>query len=92
MTLKKRKPEEIPYVLIGIFIERVTPFLMEFFDDIAALKYPKSKLGLYIHNAIDYHEDLVNKFIATARESKYAHVIKLPNTGYMEPKARELGM
>ena len=39
-------------MLIGIFMEHPTAFSTEFLDNIAALKYPKSRIDLFIHYAV----------------------------------------
>ena len=38
--------------MIGLFLEQPTPFIREFFQHIAALNYPKSRIDLYIHNKV----------------------------------------
>ena len=83
-----------PLVLIGLFIERPTPFLDEFFEYITQLKYPKSRIGLFIRNNVDHHNSQVSKFIKSIDEQKlkYTHVVELPKSDYPEWKARELGM
>lgn len=43
---------ELPPLTMAIFIEKATPFLDEFFDDILAIEYPKKKIDLFIHNAV----------------------------------------
>lgn len=52
-----------PTIVIALFIEKPTAFLEEFFEKIASLKYPKSKLYLFIHNRVAYHEQLVDDFL-----------------------------
>ncbi len=44
--------EDYPTVLVAIFVEYPTAFIREFFENIANLKYPKSKIDLFIHYAV----------------------------------------
>ncbi|XP_076180900.1 procollagen lysyl hydroxylase isoform X1 [Ptiloglossa arizonensis] len=63
IELDKTMPETYPVILIAIFIERPTPFLEEFLTTIYKQAYPKSKLHLIIHNAVEYHQPIVDKFM-----------------------------
>ena len=54
---------ETPKVVLAIFIEKPTPFMAEFWDKIAALTYDKSAIDLYIHNAVEYHQEEVAAFV-----------------------------
>lgn len=77
---------------MALFIEKPVPFLEEFFDLILALDYPKQKLDLFIHNAVDYHSDVVNAFIETF-SSQYASIKTiLPSDNVIEHDARDLAM
>ena len=42
----------MPTVMMGIFVEQPTPFLREFFENIAALDYPKQRMDVLIHSAV----------------------------------------
>ena len=42
----------MPEILMGIFLEKDTPFLEEFFGRIAALIYPKDRIHLFVHNNV----------------------------------------
>ncbi|XP_077171916.1 multifunctional procollagen lysine hydroxylase and glycosyltransferase LH3 [Paroedura picta] len=48
--------ESYPRVLIGVFIERPTPFLPQFLQRLLTFDYPYSRLSLFIHNREVYHE------------------------------------
>ncbi|GFO08180.1 neurotrophic-like factor, partial [Plakobranchus ocellatus] len=61
--LKALKEADYPTVLMGIFVEYPTPFIREFFQRVANLIYPKTKLQIYIHNAVEYHTKDVNDFV-----------------------------
>lgn len=41
-----------PNVLVGVFIEKPTPFLPEFFQHLLSLDYPKDKMKVFIHNNV----------------------------------------
>lgn len=62
IELDKTKPEVYPVILIAVFIERPVPFLEEFFEAIYRQSYPKSKLHLFVHNAVPHHESVVTDF------------------------------
>ncbi len=38
--------------MLAIFIEYPTAFIKEYFEQIAALKYPKEKIDLFIHYVV----------------------------------------
>lgn len=63
VDLPKDNIESWPTILIAIFVDGPTPFLEEFFIKIHEQSYPKSKLHLFVHNAADYHEKLVDEFV-----------------------------
>lgn len=63
IELPDEKPHTYPRLLIAIFIEKPMPFVEEFFDGIQKQTYPKSKLHLFIHNAVPHHESNVLEFI-----------------------------
>ena len=44
--------EDYPRVLMALFIEKPTPFVDMFLDNIAKLAYPKAKIDLFIHNTV----------------------------------------
>ncbi|KAI4888335.1 hypothetical protein NFI96_024826 [Prochilodus magdalenae] len=54
--------EAMPLVYIGVFIEQPTPFMEEFLERLATMNYPKSRLRLFIHNNVVYHEQHVQRF------------------------------
>uniref|UniRef100_A0A9J8AR13 procollagen-lysine 5-dioxygenase n=1 Tax=Cyprinus carpio carpio TaxID=630221 RepID=A0A9J8AR13_CYPCA len=53
---------EMPLVHIAVFIEQPTPFLEEFLERLATLNYPHTRLRLFIHNNVVYHEQHVERF------------------------------
>ena len=45
----------MPTMMMGIFVERPTPFLREFLENIAALDYPKQRMDVLIHSAVSFY-------------------------------------
>uniref|UniRef100_A0A7M4F7V6 Procollagen-lysine,2-oxoglutarate 5-dioxygenase 1 n=1 Tax=Crocodylus porosus TaxID=8502 RepID=A0A7M4F7V6_CROPO len=46
--------EELPFILIGIFIEQPTPFFSQFLKRLQTLHYPKKRTQLFIHNHVSH--------------------------------------
>ncbi|XP_012135908.2 procollagen lysyl hydroxylase isoform X1 [Megachile rotundata] len=90
--LDKTLPETYPVILIAIFIERPTPFLEEFLLTIYEQAYPKSKLDLFIHNTVEYHQDVVNDFIKKFGKEYRSNKQVLPKDSISEADARNLAM
>ncbi|XP_037038309.1 procollagen-lysine,2-oxoglutarate 5-dioxygenase isoform X2 [Bradysia coprophila] len=83
---------QLPTVTLALFIEKPVPFLEEYFDLIWALDYPKNKVDLFIHNAAEYHSDVVNAFVEKT-SSHYASVKTiLPTDEIGEHDARDLAV
>jgi procollagen-lysine,2-oxoglutarate 5-dioxygenase len=78
-----------PNVTMGIFIEKPTPFLREFFQKINKLNYPKEKISVVIHNNVDYHKSEVLKFVTNPESSYAAFKFISLNKCTPEHKARE---
>lgn len=55
--------QNLPTVMLALFIEKATPFIEEWFDLIAKLNYPKEKMDLFIHNNVDHHKPTIDQFI-----------------------------
>jgi len=55
--------DDYPQVFMAIFIEFPTVFIEDFFQNIAALDYPKKRIDLMIHFAVEYHRNDVETFI-----------------------------
>lgn len=54
---------ETPKIVMAIFFEKATPFTLEFFEKIADLNYDKSSIDLFIHNAVEFHQEEINAFV-----------------------------
>jgi len=77
---------------MALFVEKAVPFLEEYFDLIVAIDYPKNKLDLFIHNAVEYHSDDVNAFIEKF-SGQYASIKTiLPSDNIGEHDARDLAV
>ncbi|KYN44845.1 Procollagen-lysine,2-oxoglutarate 5-dioxygenase 3 [Trachymyrmex septentrionalis] len=92
IELDKIKPKTYPVILIAIFIERPTPFLEEFFRAIYHQYYPKSKLHLFVHNNVPYHEDVVDDFFEKIGQEYLSAKRILPSDDVSEVDARKLAM
>lgn len=55
--------ENLPTVMVALFIEKATPFIEEWFETIAKLNYPKQNMDLFIHNNVDHHKPTIDQFI-----------------------------
>lgn len=62
--------ENLPVVLLALFIEKATPFLDEWFEKVAQLNYPTEKMDLFIHNNVGHHQDTIDQYIEKYK-SKY---------------------
>ncbi|XP_062870973.1 multifunctional procollagen lysine hydroxylase and glycosyltransferase LH3 isoform X2 [Trichomycterus rosablanca] len=56
------KDEEMPKVLVALFIQQRTPFIEEFLHRLTTMNYPHTRLRLFIHNNVVYHEQHVQRF------------------------------
>lgn len=74
----------MPKVVVGLFIEKPTPFLPEFFDRITQISYPKERIDLFLHNTVNEHVKDVELFLKKHKH-KYNN-IKLLN---VEDKIKE---
>lgn len=54
--------EQMPLVYVAVFIEHATPFMEEFLERLSTLNYPKTRIRLFIHNNVVYHERHIQKF------------------------------
>ena len=78
-------------LLLGIFIERPTPFLTEFFEDISRLDFPKENITLFVHSSVQFHEEEVRNFTSQA-EKKYKAVKVVDKSVTHEGQARNMAM
>ncbi|CAF0971601.1 unnamed protein product [Didymodactylos carnosus] len=62
------EPNKWPIVYMAIFIEYPTPFLQEYFDKITKINYPKQRIGLFVHNQVDYHQKLLEQLLSKFKQ------------------------
>ncbi|CAH1775740.1 unnamed protein product [Owenia fusiformis] len=92
ISINGLKEEDHPKVLLSIFIERPTPFIKEFFEKVAALKYPKSRIDIFLHYADTYHTEDVNKFLLE-HQNDYASVTQYtPESKINQWKAKNMAI
>ncbi|ESO01390.1 hypothetical protein HELRODRAFT_185714 [Helobdella robusta] len=63
-SLKNVNPSEYPKIFVGIYIEKVMPFVEDFLERFHNLTYPKDKIDVYIHYFDQFHVKVVEKFIS----------------------------
>jgi procollagen-lysine,2-oxoglutarate 5-dioxygenase len=80
-------------IFLGLFIEKPTPFLEEFFEKIKALDYPKNKMYMFIHNVVEYHSDVVEKYYYELLNEDHITVQVIDaKHGIEETNAREMAV
>uniref|UniRef100_A0A7M4F8Y5 Procollagen-lysine,2-oxoglutarate 5-dioxygenase 1 n=1 Tax=Crocodylus porosus TaxID=8502 RepID=A0A7M4F8Y5_CROPO len=81
--------KELPFILIGIFIEQPTPFFSQFLKRLQTLHYPKKRTQLFIHNHVSH----ISSRLCWQTREKY-HAIKVigPDEQLENAEARHLGM
>ncbi|XP_071383665.1 procollagen-lysine,2-oxoglutarate 5-dioxygenase 2 isoform X2 [Centroberyx affinis] len=84
--------EELPNVLVGVFIEQPSPFLPEFFQRLLTLDYPKDKLNIFIHNHEVYHEKHIQRFWEENRNVFNSFKVVGPEENLSQGEARNMGM
>uniref|UniRef100_A0A3P9AIJ4 procollagen-lysine 5-dioxygenase n=1 Tax=Esox lucius TaxID=8010 RepID=A0A3P9AIJ4_ESOLU len=62
LYLDKISDEEMPLVYVAVFIVQPTPFLEEFLERLTTFNYPTSRIRLFIHNNVVYHEQHIQRF------------------------------
>ncbi|XP_018576476.1 procollagen-lysine,2-oxoglutarate 5-dioxygenase 3, partial [Anoplophora glabripennis] len=92
INLNNTPASELPIVFIAVFIEINTPFLEEQLEKVQALKYPKDRIHLFIHNSAKYHAVHVKNF-TEKYGNKYLSVKQItPEDGTTEWAARDLSL
>ncbi|XP_072232231.1 multifunctional procollagen lysine hydroxylase and glycosyltransferase LH3 [Leuresthes tenuis] len=84
--------EEMPLVYVAVFIEHPTPFMEEFLDRLTTLNYPSSRLRLFIHNNVVYHERHIQRFWERHRSLFPDAVLVGPEENLQEDKARTMAV
>ncbi|XP_013147988.1 PREDICTED: procollagen-lysine,2-oxoglutarate 5-dioxygenase 3 isoform X2 [Papilio polytes] len=82
--------DNLPRVMVAVFVEVATPFLEELLNSVVELDYPKNKIHLLVRNNIPYHEPLVEEFY-DKYANEYATAKRIKPTDYMsEAEARNV--
>ncbi|KAK7471373.1 hypothetical protein BaRGS_00035979, partial [Batillaria attramentaria] len=83
ISLDGVKMDDFPTVVMGLFVEQPTPFIREFFQRIAALNYPKSKIDLFVQNKEYFHYRDVARFLDKHRKEyrSVTHISPAHNVG-----------
>ncbi|KTG03712.1 hypothetical protein cypCar_00030980 [Cyprinus carpio] len=92
LDLSGLSDEEMPLVHIAVFIEQPTPFLEEFLERLATLNYPHTRLRLFIHNNVVYHEQHVERFWTRHRSLFPGARIVGPEENLKQDQARNMAV
>ena len=68
---------DLPTVLLGITVDAGSLFLPEFFEKILALKYPKSKLDVFVSCQSHEHRPFVENLVQEWKEKNVFRSVKL---------------
>ncbi|XP_033642111.1 procollagen-lysine,2-oxoglutarate 5-dioxygenase 1-like [Asterias rubens] len=91
-SLENVMEDDLPQVLVALFIEIPTPFIDDFFEYFEALDYPKKKIDLFIHNKERHHMNATAEFVEKAR-GMYKSVKYYPSTKNLsEAQGRNKGL
>ncbi|XP_033928119.1 multifunctional procollagen lysine hydroxylase and glycosyltransferase LH3-like isoform X2 [Melopsittacus undulatus] len=86
------KPEQLPWVLVGVFVEEPTPFLPRFLRRLLRWSYPGARMGLFLHNREPHHQPHVATLWPRLRSRfSFARLVG-PEEGLEPAAARDLGM
>lgn len=93
LSLDNLKEEEYPKILMGLFIEKPTPFVPEFLDRMMDLDYPKKQIDLLIHNTVSYHKSQITGWLTDRIKKLFNSVtVKQPEDNLEEYEARNLAI
>ncbi|XP_035986991.1 multifunctional procollagen lysine hydroxylase and glycosyltransferase LH3 [Fundulus heteroclitus] len=84
--------ENVPLVYVAVFIEHPTPFMEEFLERLTTLNYPKTRIRLFIHNNVVYHERHIQRFWERHRALFPDTVMVGPEEDLQEDKARTMAI
>lgn len=88
-SLDSHKEEEYPKILMGVFIEKPTPFIPEFLRRIMLQDYPKKHIDLLIHNVVPYHTPQITDWLTDEIKKQFNSVTVLqPEDNLAEYQAR----
>ncbi|XP_013855865.1 multifunctional procollagen lysine hydroxylase and glycosyltransferase LH3 [Austrofundulus limnaeus] len=84
--------EDMPLVYFAVFIEHPSPFMEEFLERLTTLNYPRSRLRLFLHNNVVYHERHIQQFWERHRSLFPDAVLVGPEENLQEDKARTMAI
>ncbi|XP_053908692.1 multifunctional procollagen lysine hydroxylase and glycosyltransferase LH3-like [Cuculus canorus] len=84
--------EELPWVLVGVFVEQPTPFLSRFLQRLLTLRYPRARLGLFLHNREVIHEPHIAALWPQLRSCFASARLVGPEEALEPAAARDMGM
>lgn len=84
--------EELPWVLVGVFVEQPTPFLPQFLQRLLAWDYPGARLRLFLHNREVHHEPHVAALWPRLRRHFASVTLVGPEEALGQGEARDMGM
>ncbi|XP_020626272.1 procollagen-lysine,2-oxoglutarate 5-dioxygenase 3-like [Orbicella faveolata] len=89
ISLDKLKEKEYPKILMGLFIEKPTPFIPEFLNRMMQLDYPKKRIDLLVHNMVSYHKPQIGEWLTDEIKDQFNSVTVLqPEDNVNEYQAR----
>lgn len=84
--------ENLPTVMLALFIEKATPFIEEWFEGIAKINYPLKKMDLFIHSNVDYHKPIIDAFVEKYSSSYRSYRMVDYTDDYEELAGRSLAV
>ncbi|KAG1656869.1 Procollagen-lysine,2-oxoglutarate 5-dioxygenase 3 [Nymphon striatum] len=82
ISLQDKKDEDLPTVLLGIFVLHPTSFFPEFLERISKLNYPKTKIDLFFYNGAKYHVKEVADFLKKYQDQyRSSHILSFEDLG-----------
>ncbi|RMX35950.1 hypothetical protein pdam_00005243 [Pocillopora damicornis] len=89
ISLGSLKEEEYPKILMGLFVEKPTPFIPEFLNRMMQLEYPKKRIDLFIHNTVPYHKSQIGEWLTDKIKRQFNSITVLqPEDKVTEYQAR----
>ncbi|XP_054912229.1 multifunctional procollagen lysine hydroxylase and glycosyltransferase LH3-like [Poeciliopsis prolifica] len=92
LSLGDRQDADLPLVFLAVFIEHPTPFMDEFLERLATMSYSKTRIRLFIHNNVVYHEQHIQRFWERHRVLFPDAVLVGPEENLPEEKARTMAI
>lgn len=92
LLLDDVQEEELPLVYVAVFILKPTPFIEEFLDRLSSMNYPSTRIRLFIHNNVVYHEPHVDSFWQRHKAVFPEAVLVGPEENLPEDQARTMAI